>query len=78
MDGFPLITLAVLVLLTWLAQRFAEIDAAKIVWAREIPGRDLKPLLDYYRDRQICLVNADAAHPQIEPYHSDATAQSSH
>lgn len=56
----------------------AEIDAAKIVWAREIPGRDLKPLLDYYRDRQIWLVNADAAHPQIEPYPSDATAQNSH
>src|ERR1019366_685533 len=37
----------------------AEIDAAKIVWAREIPGRDLKPLLDYYRDRQIWLVSAD-------------------
>jgi len=37
----------------------------------------LKPLLDYYRDRQIWVVDADAAHPRIEPYHSDATAQSS-
>jgi hypothetical protein len=55
----------------------AEIDAAKVVWAREIPGRDLKPLLDYYRDRRIWLVDADAAHPQLEPYHSDTTAQSS-
>ena len=56
----------------------ADIDGSKVVWARAIPGQDLKPLLDYYRDRQIWLVNADAAHPQLEPYSSDATAQSSH
>jgi hypothetical protein len=37
----------------------------------------LQPLLDYYRDRQIWVVDADAAHPRIEPYHSDATAQGS-
>jgi len=55
----------------------ADIDAAKVVWAREIPGRDPKPLLDYYRDRKIWLVNADASPPQLEPYHNDATAQSS-
>jgi ketosteroid isomerase-like protein len=56
----------------------ADIDAAKVAWAREVPGQDLKPLLDYYHDRKIWLVNADAAHPQLEPYRSDATAQSSH
>ena len=56
----------------------AEIDAAKIVWAREIPGRDLKPLLDYYRDRRIWLVDADTHPPQLKPYSSDATARSSH
>ena len=56
----------------------AEIDAAKIVWAREIPGRDLKPLLDYYRDRRIWLVDADTHPPQLKPYSSDATTQSSH
>ena len=56
----------------------AEIDAAKVVWAREIPGRDLKPLLDYYRDRRIWLLDADTNPPQLKPYRSDATAQSSH
>ncbi|MBZ5612718.1 MAG: hypothetical protein LAO23_01820 [Acidobacteriia bacterium] len=56
----------------------ADIDAAKIVWAREIPGRDLKPLLDYYRDRRIWLLDADTHPPQFKPYPSDATAQSSH
>ena len=56
----------------------ADIDGAKIVWAREIPGQDLKPLLDYYRDRQIWLLDADTHPPQLKPYPSDATAQSSH
>jgi len=55
----------------------ADIDGSKVVWARDIPGQDLQPLLDYYRDRQIWVVDADAAHPRPEPYHSDATAQSS-
>jgi hypothetical protein len=56
----------------------AEIDAAKIVWAREIPGQDLKPLLDYYHDRKIWLVEADSALPQLEPYRGEANAPSSH
>jgi hypothetical protein len=56
----------------------ADIDAAKVVWAREMPGRDLKPLLDYYRDRRIWLVDADAAPRRLKPYSTDTTAQSSH
>jgi hypothetical protein len=46
----------------------ADIDHSKVVWAREIPGRDLKPLLDYYRDRRIWRLDADAAPPQLKPY----------
>jgi hypothetical protein len=56
----------------------AEIDAAKIVWAREIPGRDLKPLLDYYHDRRIWLLDVDTLPPQLAPYPSDATDPSLH
>jgi hypothetical protein len=56
----------------------ADVDHSKVVWAREIPGRDLQPLLDYYRDRRIWLLDADAAPPQLKPYSSDATTGSSH
>jgi len=56
----------------------ADVDHSKVVWAREIPGQDLNPLLDYYRDRRIWLLDADAAPPQLKPYSSDATTRSSH
>lgn len=46
----------------------ADMDAAKVVWARYIPGLDLKPLLDYYHDRNIWLVDADALPPRFQPY----------
>jgi hypothetical protein len=53
----------------------ADIDGAKIVRARDIPGRDLKPLLDYYRDRSIWVVDADTLPPRLRPYSTDKTTQ---
>lgn len=38
----------------------ADVDSSKIVWAREIPGQDLRPLLQYYRRRELWLLDADA------------------
>jgi hypothetical protein len=46
----------------------ADIDGAKIVWAREIPGRDLAPLLAYFKDRTVWVVRADESAPKLEPY----------
>ena len=56
----------------------ADIDGSKVVWARALPGQDLKPLLDYYHDRKIWLLDADAVPPKLEPYPSDVTAQNPH
>lgn len=48
----------------------ADIDGSQVVWARDIPGVDLKPLLDYFSDRKVWLVNADSEFPTLEPYAS--------
>jgi hypothetical protein len=51
----------------WVYNR-ADIDRAKVVWAREIPGVDTKPLLDYFRGRTVWLVQPDSAPTQLTPY----------
>jgi hypothetical protein len=46
----------------------ADIDRAKIVWARQIPGQDLAPLLEYFRGRKVWEVEADTLPVDIHPY----------
>jgi hypothetical protein len=46
----------------------ADIDRSKIVWAREIPDRDLQPLLAYFGNRNVWLVEADDVSPRLQPY----------
>jgi hypothetical protein len=46
----------------------ADIDHSKIVWAREIPGADISPLLSYYKDRKVWLVEADSLPVKLVPY----------
>ncbi len=52
----------------------ADIDHAKIVWAREIPGLDPKPLLDYFRGRKVWVVEADTVPGQLQSYQSPGTS----
>jgi hypothetical protein len=53
----------------------ADIDHAKVVWAREIPGVDPKPLLDYFRGRTIWVVEADTVPARLQPYRAPAAHQ---
>jgi hypothetical protein len=46
----------------------ADIDHAKIVWAREIPGRDLGPLLNYFSNRDVWLYQPDEDDGSVTPY----------
>ena len=46
----------------------ADIDAAKVVWARDMGRSANRELLDYFRDRKVWLVEADSPAPQLQPY----------
>jgi hypothetical protein len=46
----------------------ADIDHAKTVWAREIPGRDLAPLLQYFRNRDVWIYEPDEDDSTARPY----------
>jgi len=46
----------------------ADIDRAKIVWAREIPGRDWTTLLDYFKDRRSGWSEPTDSPPKLEEY----------
>ena len=50
----------------------ADIDHAKIVWAREIPGVDSHPLLNYFQSRKVWLIKPDAPTLGLCPYSEEA------
>jgi hypothetical protein len=45
-----------------------DIDAQKIVWAFDFGLEADRPLLDYYRDRKVWLIQPDGPHPTLERY----------
>jgi hypothetical protein len=46
----------------------ADIDHAKTVWAREIPGMDLSPLFNYFRNRDVWIYEPDEDDSAVRPY----------
>jgi hypothetical protein len=46
----------------------ADVDHSKVVWARAIPGVDLQPLLEYFRDRKVWTVEPDSADIQLQEF----------
>jgi hypothetical protein len=57
----------------WVYNR-ADIDASKIVWARDMGASQNQELLLYFKDRGAWRVNADDPAVQLEPYRSSIPA----
>lgn len=49
----------------------ADIDASKVVWARELSPPENKNLIDYFEGRTILLLEADTKPPTFGPYPVD-------
>jgi hypothetical protein len=54
----------------WVYNR-ADIDNARIVWAREIPGVDTEPLLNYFSSYNVWLLEPRFSPPRLTPFHKD-------
>jgi len=46
----------------------ADVDAARVVWARDRGDEDDRKLLSYYPDRRVLLLEPDAKPPKLGPY----------
>ncbi len=46
----------------------ADIDGAKVVWAREMGAAQNRELLAYFKGRRVWVVEADAESPMVTPY----------
>lgn len=53
----------------------AEIDASKIVWARDMGEQQNQELLRYFADRKVWLLNGDDSPPRLSPYPSSEPTQ---
>ena len=55
----------------------ADIDDAKVVWAREMDSADNRELIGYFRDRTVWLVQPDSLPAIVSPYYASGSASES-
>jgi len=55
----------------------ADIDHARIIWARDMSAIENQRLLTYYEGRQIWLLQADATPPHLLPYRNESARSNS-
>lgn len=48
----------------------ADLNGAKVIWAREMDPRHNRRLLEYYNDRQVWLIEPDSPNSEPKPYAS--------
>jgi hypothetical protein len=46
----------------------ADIDGSRVIWARGMAASDDRELMDYYKDRNVWLVQPDKHPVEISPY----------
>jgi hypothetical protein len=46
----------------------ADIDRARVIFARDMGQAANRELIDYFKDRRVWIIDADAVPPKIEPY----------
>ncbi|MGH7411977.1 MAG: hypothetical protein ACREJ6_13080, partial [Candidatus Methylomirabilis sp.] len=56
----------------WVYNR-ANIDKAKVVWAREMDPARNRELLTYFNDRRAWLLDADTEPPGLIPYFANSS-----